>query len=118
MGLQHLMELKTNFIDFEIEGVKYKAKELSCDEFKEYQKEIFEMKDGKKVYHTENTQEGLIYAALYDENNNRVFEKKDRIMIGKLPQRIINIIWEYVTESNGMNETEKDTIKNLKAIQK
>lgn len=112
MGLQHLMELKSDFIDFEIESIKYKAKELNGDEFKEYQKEIFEMKDGKKVYHTEKTQEGLIYASLYDENENKVFQKKDRIMIGKLPQKIINLIWEYVTEANGMNETEEDTIKN------
>lgn len=115
MGLQHLMELKATFIDFEVEGVNYKAKELTCDEFKLYQKDIVEMKGDKRIYHTENTQEGLIFHALYDDKGNKVFEKKDRILIGQLPQRIIKIIWDNVTEANGMNDTEDKTEKNLKA---
>jgi len=109
MGLQHLMEIKSKFIEFKIEGENYKAKELTCDEFKEYQKALYEFKDGKKVIHAENAQDALIYAALYDNEDKKVFEKKDKALIGKLPQHIVNIIWEQVTEANGMND---DKVKN------
>lgn len=104
MGLQHLMEMKEEYLDFEIDGILYKAKELNGKEYMVYQSELFEMKGDKKVYHLENVQDALIYASLCDAEGIKVFKKSDKVLIGKLPQHVIKIIWEAVTEVNGMNE--------------
>lgn len=123
IALQHLMSIKAKFTDFEIQGVKYKAKELTGEEFKEYQADIIELSmDSKgkpqRKFKTENVVEALVFTALYDENEKRVFKKADKALVGKLPQAILNEIFPHVAAVNGIGSTEEETEKNLKAIQK
>jgi len=112
MSLQHLLEIKPTFLEFEIEGVKYKAKELTGEEFKAYQKEIISYgANGAREYKAENVMSALVFAALYDENEQKVFSPKDRKLVEKLPQRILTEIFEYVSKANGMGDDE-DKVKN------
>lgn len=122
-ALQHLMDIKTKFTEFEIRGMKYKAKQLTGEEFKEYQKDIIEFSvdtKGNQVrkFKSENVIVAIIFTALFDVDESRVFKKGDKSLINTLPQELLNEIFPHVAAANGIGTTEDEKVKNLKAIQK
>lgn len=111
-ALQHLMSLKPEYVHFEVKGVKYQAKQLSEAEFKKYQAEIVEFKEGERVFHSEELVGALIFACLCDEEGNKVFTEKDRALVDQIPRVVLNEIFVHAAAINGVGQGKEEIAKN------
>jgi|AntAceMinimDraft_18_1070375.scaffolds.fasta_scaffold217513_2 aminopeptidase-like protein len=112
MSLNKLMDLAFKVKEIKFEGIKFKVRELSHSDFKEYQKTLYSIENGVKKWHTENVKIGLVKACLLDENGDKIFKDNDDALIDRLPERIINKLFVYAEIVNSMNETDEDKEKN------
>jgi len=112
MSLQHLIESAFKKEEILINGEKYLVKEMSAGEYTAYQKTLYTMVNNKPIYKVENAVKNLVLYTLHDIDGNRIFKDTDAVLLDKMPQSIVDEIYNHAAKVNGLDQTEDEVEKN------